>query len=40
MMAFWGAPAIVRGRDHGSDMLPTVAVFALLCSCIRRSVYF
>jgi hypothetical protein len=29
-----------RGRDHWRDMLLVVAVFALLCSGIRRSVYF
>ena len=28
------------GRAHSSDMQPTVAVSPLLCSRIRRSVYF
>lgn len=29
-----------HGRVHRKDMLPTAAVFALLCGGIRRSVYF
>ena len=29
-----------HGRDRGKDKLPAVTVFALLCSRIRRPVYF
>jgi len=32
--------SLSHGRVHRRDMLPPVAVFALLCSDIRRSVYF
>ena len=32
--------SLSHGRGHRRDMLPPVAVFALLCSDIRRSLYF